>query len=65
MKEQIIAAVIVIVSLVFFFTVNSSYAQKELADPLGAAALNSAAAAANRTRSGERHDHEGTGTAGA
>ena len=47
MKKQIIAAVIVILSLVFFFNVNSSYAQKQLAEPPGLAALTSAATTAN------------------
>ena len=47
MKKQIIAAVILIVSLVFFFNVNSSYAQKKLAEPPGLAVLTSAATTAN------------------
>lgn len=43
MKKEIIAAVIVIVSLEFSFNVNSSYAQKQLAEPPGLADLTSGA----------------------
>jgi len=64
MKKQIIAGAIVIVSLVFFFNVNSSYAQKKLAEPPGLAPLTSAATTTNdpviRTENGRLQGVVGT-----